>query len=117
MSQLLDHSRRVLARDFLIFQLKLALDGLKDVFIFQLSILAVIADFVLGRDRRNSFFYGLIRKTERFDLWLNLYGATERVAESEDGLFGASEAGSDTLLGELEELIREKAGRRGGATA
>ena len=46
------------------------------------------------------------RISERLDLWLNLYGATEKAEEDEDGLFGGSEAGSDSLLGQIEQMVR-----------
>ena len=47
-----------------------------------------------------------MRVSERFDLWLNLHGATEGAEEDVDGLFGGSEAGSDTLLGQIEQMVR-----------
>jgi hypothetical protein len=50
-----------------------------------------------------------MRLSERFDLWINLHSVVERLEEGEggdDGLFGASEAGSDTLVGKLEQMIR-----------
>jgi hypothetical protein len=101
-------SRRVTLRDFLIFQLKLALDGFKDMIVFGLSIGAVTLDFIAGRGQRPRLFYSVVRISERFDAWLNLHGAVERLYESEsdDGLFGASEAGSDSLIGEIERLVR-----------
>lgn len=101
-------SRSVTLRDFAIFQLKLALDGLKDLVVFQLSIGAVILDFIAGRGKRPRLFYSVMRVSERFDAWLNLHGAMQRLDEdnSEDGLFGASEAGSDSLIGQIEQLVR-----------
>lgn len=99
-------TRSVTLRDFVIFQVKLLLDGLKDVVVFQLSIAAVIIDFISGRGRRPRLFYSVVRLSERWDLWLNLHAATDRLGETDDGLFGASEAGSDTLLGEIERLVR-----------
>ncbi|MEX2048445.1 MAG: hypothetical protein WEB90_02590 [Gemmatimonadota bacterium] len=101
-------SRSVTLRDFGIFQLKLALDGLKDIVVFQISIVAVILDFIAGRGDRPRLFYSVMRTSERFDAWLNLHGAIGRLDEvgSEDGLFGVSEAGSDTLLGQIEKLAR-----------
>jgi hypothetical protein len=36
---------------------------------------------------------------------LNLFGATERASEHEEGLFGASRAGSDSLLGKMEAYV------------
>jgi hypothetical protein len=101
-------TRQVTLRDFMIFQLKLALDGLKDLVIFNVSIFAMVVDFFSGREERPRWFYSVVRASERFDRWLDLHGAMERIdaGQSDDGFFGASEAGSDSLLGELEEMIR-----------
>jgi hypothetical protein len=101
-------SRGVTFRDFAIFQLKLALDGLKDILVFNVSIGAMLIDLIAGRGKRPRLFYSVLRGSERFDAWLNLHGVVERMdAEGgEDGLFGASEAGSDSLVGRLEEIFR-----------
>ncbi|MEX2465975.1 MAG: hypothetical protein WD995_03650 [Gemmatimonadota bacterium] len=101
-------SRSVTFRDFAIFQLKLALDGLKDLFVFNLSIVAMVIDLLRGRGKRPRLFYSVLRTSERFDAWLNLHGVVQRMDEDggEDGLFGASEAGSETLVGRLEQWAR-----------
>jgi hypothetical protein len=101
-------TRSVTLRDFLIFQLKLLLDGGKDTVVFFLSIGAMGLDFIAGRGRRPRLFYSVMRMSEKFDLWLNLHGIVERIeqGEGEDGLFGASEAGSDSLVGQIEQLVR-----------
>jgi hypothetical protein len=109
-------TRKVTLRDFLIFQLKLALDGAKDWVVIPLSIVAVILDMLAGKGRRPRLFYSVVRLSERFDLWLNLHGVMEHVDETDDGLFGASEAGSDSLIGKIEQLVRggdEPRSRRG----
>ena len=98
----------VLIRDVLIFQLKLLLDALKDVLLFKLAIIAAAIDLVLLQREPAKRFYAVLRLSERFDLWLNLNGAAQTADQSEDGLFGASLAGSDSLLGKLEALIRSK---------
>ncbi len=99
-------TRGVTVRDFCIFQLKLVLDGLKDVAVFHLSIVAVVIDLISGGGSRPRLFYSLMRLSERADLWLNVYGAAEHADATEDGLFGASAAGSDTMLGKLEQFTR-----------
>jgi hypothetical protein len=111
-------SRGVTLRDFAIFQLKLALDGLKDLVVFQVSIVAVVLDFIAGRGRRPRLFYSVVRASERFDKWLNLHGVMERLDAdpSEDGFFGASEAGADSLIGRIEELVRRGDEPRGRGT-
>lgn len=99
-------SRPVLLRDFVIFLTKLVLDALKDVFLFKASIVAVILDLFFG-GRRRRIFYAVMRLGERFDLWLNLHGALSAPDDGTgDGLFGSSKAGSDTLLGQLEQALR-----------
>jgi hypothetical protein len=96
--------RWVIVRDLALFQLKLFLDGLIDVTLAPLSVGAALIEIFFGGERRGRLFYAILRFGERADLWLNLYGASRR-ADS-DGLFGGSRAGSDTLLGEIEELVR-----------
>jgi len=98
-------TRPVLIRDFLIFWLKLFLDGFKDVFLLQASIVAVVVDLFFGGNRKR-VFYKVMQLGERIDLWLNLHGAIKKGEESGDGLFGGSRAGSDTLLGQIEQAVR-----------
>lgn len=101
-------SRGVTLRDFVIFQIKLALDGFKDMVVFGLSIAAIVLDFLAGRGRRPRLFYSVVRVSEQFDAWLNLHGVARRLEESDggDGFFGVSEAGSDSLVGQIEQLVR-----------
>jgi hypothetical protein len=101
-------SRSVTLRDFAIFQLKLVLDGSKDFLAIWLSVAAIVLDFVAGRGRRPRLFYSVVRASERFDKWLNLHSVVEQMDASggEDGLFGASDAGSDTFVGQVERLVR-----------
>ena len=101
-------TRSVTLRDYVIFQLKLWLDGMKGVAVIVLSTGALVLDVIAGQGRRPRLFYTVVRASERFDRWINLYAAVERMeaGESEDGLFGASTAGEDTLLGQIEQLAR-----------
>ena len=102
----MDPRTKVSIRDFCIFQLKLAIDGLKDAAVFAMSFVAFTVDLVFKRHGRRRFFYKMMRVSERLDLWLNLHGATEGADENPDGLFGTSAAGSDTLLGQVEQMVR-----------
>lgn len=98
-------SRAVLIRDFLIFQLKLYLDGFLDISLAILSAVAFVLDLFFG-GRRKRLFYKVMKLGERLDLWLNLHGAIARGEGSRDGLFGGSKAGSNTMLGQLEQAVR-----------
>ena len=100
--------RAVVVRDFLIFVLKLTIDGLKDVVLLPVASIAFVADLLIGGSDRPRLFYRVVRAAERFDRWLNLTGALDELerGDTEDGLFGASRAGSDTLLGKVEAWVR-----------
>lgn len=98
-------SNRVVIRDLLIFQLKLLLDGLADVVIAQIALIAFLTDLLFPGGRKGARFYAVMARAERFDRWLSLYGAADRADVEEDGLFGASQAGADSLLGKLEAFV------------
>ncbi len=102
----MDPRTKVSIRDFAIFQLKLMIDASKDTAVFAMSFFAFGIDLIFRRHGRRRFFYKMMRVSERLDLWLNLYGATEGADENPDGLFGTSAAGSNTLLGRVEQMVR-----------
>lgn len=81
-----NNPRTVILRDLLLFQMKLWLDGLKDIFLSPLSIAACVVDLFFRRSGQKSFLYGVMRLGERFDLWLNLYGAASGADAHRDGL-------------------------------
>lgn len=106
--------RGVTLRDFFIFQVKLYLDGGKDVVISIVSAIAMLLDFISGRGRRPRLFYSVMRGSKKFDRWLNLHSSLDRVDGGrmdapDDRLLGESEvsdAGADLLMAQFEELAR-----------
>ena len=100
--------KKVMFRDLLILQLKLVLDGLKDLVLAPLSVVAFLWDIVPRTGRRTGqTFYSVLRVGEKFDLWLNLYDASRKVDAASDGLFGESLAGANNLVGKIEEAVRQ----------
>jgi hypothetical protein len=99
-------SKWVLLRDLAIFQVKLVLDGAKDIVLSPVSFAAAVFDILMPGRRPGHRFYGVMAIGERFDRWLNLFGAASTAAADTDGLFGASRAGSPTMLGRLEAAVR-----------
>jgi hypothetical protein len=98
-------TRWVILRDLAIFHVKLVLDGGKDVVLAPLSLGAVVLDLFFPGARPGSRFYAVLRMGERFDRWLSLFSAANKADAYQDGLFGASRAGSDSLLGKLEQIV------------
>lgn len=102
-------SKGVIMRDLLLFQMKLWLDGLKDVVLSPISIGAAILD-VLSSSNHRSFFYRVLQLGERFDRWLNLYNASQRAPSRPSGLVGDD---GDEVTRPLEIWARRREGRRG----
>jgi hypothetical protein len=100
----MNRSTWVLLRDLVIFQIKLVLDGVKDIVLAPVSIAAAVLDVVFPGHRPGRRFYAVISLGEKYDRWLNLFSAARVADAGRDGLFGASRAGSDSLLGRLEEI-------------
>jgi len=107
-------SREITARDFAIFQFKLFLDGFKDLVAFNLSIVAIVLDFISGRGKRPRLFYSVVRASKRFDTWLNLHSVVERMdaLAQEDLLLDDAALEEGSLDSELEKLV-EKAMKKG----
>lgn len=88
-----------LIRDVLVFQLKLILDGLRDLILSPVSMVAGLIDVATGGDRRNGgAFYSLLRFGHRTDGWINLFGAAG-VREGEEPPV------VDDLIGRLESVL------------
>ena len=103
----------VLLRDLIIFQVKLLLDGLKDVILSPLSIAAVLWDLVPSRNApRGKAFYQVLKVGERFDLWLNLYNPSHAQRQDHEGLLEAGVHSADSLMGKLEQLARAEAEKK-----
>ena len=111
----MSHSRIVLVRDLAIFQVKLVLDGMKDLVLMPVTIGAAAVDIIFPGARPGHRFYAIMSLGERFDRWLNLFSASERADASQDGLFGLGGAGRggravrSSLLGGLEEIMTRHA--------
>lgn len=94
-----------LFRDFLAFELKLFLDGLKDIVLAQGAVVALVVGF-FSRRRRGRAFYGLMRIGTRFEEWLGLYRPLDE--DTEEAPFG----GANRALREAERRIRERKAKR-----
>lgn len=96
-------SRWKLARDLGVFELKLAVDGLKDIVLAPLALAAVVADMVMPVESRGVFLRAVIKIGEGFERWLNLYGAKD----GRDVRSVLDEGGSDVIVDYFESTARE----------
>jgi len=95
-----------LIRDLIAFQFKLAMDGLRDVLLSPLSLLAVIGGLIFAGNQPGRYFYNLLRIGHRSDQWISLFSAV--VDYSTDS--NSTETGnfsSDTIVNEVERLVMD----------
>jgi len=67
-------SRLRLILEVLVFQMKLAADGLRDVLLVPVSIGAAIAGLLTGGEQPDVYFRRVLRFGRRTEHWINLFG-------------------------------------------
>jgi hypothetical protein len=88
-------------RDVVVFQVKLLVDGLRDVLLSPISIAAALIDLLIPGDDGGKRFYSVVHFGRRTEQWINLFGAADRLDPE------VSAKGIDALLHELEALVRD----------
>lgn len=79
-----DKTRLQLMLDVLVFQFKLAADGLRDVLLSPLSIIAAVMGLIAGGDDPYRYFRDLLRFGRRTEVWINLFGYRRHAGTSDD---------------------------------
>lgn len=101
--------RGVTIRDFVVFQIKLAADGVKDVVAINLSIIAIIIDLLAGRGARPRLFYGVVRLSRRFENWLRLHQMKGLPDHDGEDRIGPPAANADDIIASFETVVQRKA--------
>ena len=77
-------SRLQLLWDLIVFQFKLAADGLRDILLSPISFLAVALGLIIGGDDPYRFFRQVLRFGRRTEIWINLFGYRKHAGTSDD---------------------------------
>ena len=67
-------SRLQLIWDVILFQFKLAADGLRDILLSPISIVSAIVGMLAGGDEPDRYFKKVLKLGRRSEHWLNLFG-------------------------------------------
>ena len=109
--------RWTLIRDAAVLQFKLTVDGLRDLILVPVSLIAAVASLVSGRDGRpGPHFYQLLAAGKRSERWINLFGAYENAPDEVIAENQFDEASIDDLLSRMESFVVDEY-KRGGVTA
>jgi len=77
-------SRLQLIWDVLVFQLKLAADGPRDVLLSPISIISAIMGLVAGGHEPDRYFKQVLKLGRRTEIWLNLFGYRKHAGTSDE---------------------------------
>ena len=102
-------NRWVLLRELVVFQLKMLLEGTRDLLLVPLVLLAGVLGLAFGGDEPRRFLHDVLRAGRRFDRWLDLFAPISR-----EPLQGSG--GIDTYFEQIENVLVEQHSR-GGITA
>jgi hypothetical protein len=112
-----DHPDRwTLLRDLAVLQVKLLVDGFRDLVLVPASLIAGIISLVKGtRDRPGPQFYQLIGVGKQSEVWINLFKAYEHSPPEVKQEYSFGVANMDEIVDKFESFVVDEY-QRGGVT-
>ena len=107
--------RWTLIRDIGVLQLKLIVDGLRDLVLVPISLVAGVVSLAKSGRGGGTEFYDLLRLGRKSERWINLFGAADNSPSAEDEDVEFSNADIDGLVSRVESFVIDEY-RKGGVT-
>jgi len=108
--------RWTLIRDVGVLQFKLLIDGLRDLLLVPLSLVAGLISLLQSKDGRpGPQFYHLLAWGKQTEIWINLFGAVDNSPEKIEQPHPFGEKDIDDIVGRLETFVVDEV-KRGGVT-
>lgn len=109
--------RWTLLRDLGVLQVKLIVDGLRDIVLVPLSLLAGLISLASSKDGRpGPQFYHLLAWGKQSEGWINLFGAVKNSPEKIEQAQPFGDKDIDDIVGRLESFVVDEV-KRGGVTS
>jgi hypothetical protein len=109
--------RRTLIRDVALFQLKLIVDGFRDLLLVPVSLVTGLISLASGDgDKPGNQFYYLLGVGKQSEQWINLFGALENAPADMEHVHPFPDADMDAIVGQIETFVVDEE-KRGGMTA
>lgn len=108
--------RWTLIRDIGVLQVKLVVDGLRDIILVPASLVAGIISIASSKDGKLGLqFYHLLAWGKQTEVWINLFGAVKNSPEEIEQPQPFGDQDIDDLVGRLESFVVDEV-KRGGVT-
>jgi len=106
-----------LLRDVGVLQVKLVVDGLRDIVLVPLSLIAGAISIASSKDGHpGSQFYQLLAWGKESEVWINLFGAVKNSPEKIEQPQPFGDKDIDDIVGRLESFVVDEV-KRGGVTS
>lgn len=102
MSETMPSKRSTLIRNTVVFQLKLMADGLRDLVLLPISLIATLIGLLRGGDEPEREFLQVIKVGRETEQWINLFG--NHVPPKNANAI----ASIDALFSKVEETLKEQ---------
>ena len=107
-----EHDRSVVVRDMIVFQLKLVVDGLLDLVLLPVSLIAGLVGIIRGGPDPGSEFYEVMRFGRQGERWINLFGAVKPDSEPLPNAKPLSANDMDDLVTRVESFLVDEYRKR-----
>ena len=95
-------SRWRLIRDILALQVKLVVDGIRDLLLVPVSLIAGVISLTRPGDEPGTEFYSLMKLGRKSDHWINLFSAADRL---DPGNGTTQKNDIDDMVNKLENFV------------
>ncbi len=101
-------TRRQAIRDILVFQLKLFVDGFRDLLLSPISLIVGLLGVLADRQRPARAFHDVLEWGKRSERWINLFGALPRRRQLSASMAASRFKDMDDIVNDLERRIIEE---------
>jgi hypothetical protein len=108
--------RWTMLRDLGVLQVKLIVDGLRDIVLVPLSLIAGVISIASSKEGRpGPQFYHLLAWGKQSEVWINLFAAVKNSPEKIEQPLPFGDHDIDDIVGRLESFVVDEV-KRGGVT-
>jgi hypothetical protein len=107
--------RWVLLRDIAVLQVKLVVDGVRDLVLVPISMIAGIISLARSNFGSDNEFYELMRLGKKSERWINLFGAADQLPPAESDYMRFPDTDIDAMVSRVESFVVDEY-RKGGVT-
>lgn len=107
--------RWALIRDIAVLQVKLVVDGARDLVLVPISMIAGIISLAKSKHGADNEFYELMRLGKKSERWINLFGAADQLPVAEHDIMEMPDTDIDAMVSRVESFVVDEY-RKGGVT-